>query len=87
MGKLDSSIYKAYRDDNSRNYCECSTSHDKYIQSLIVSIFHHSLAYAQYLYIKHIEKEISTEHRLNYDGKYLQSMIEYIYHEMLNTHS
>lgn len=38
-------------------------------------------------YIKHIEKEISTEHRLNYDGKYLQSMIEYIYHEMLNTHS
>lgn len=38
-------------------------------------------------YIKHIEKEISTEHRLNYDGKYLQSVIEYISHEMLNTHS
>lgn len=38
-------------------------------------------------YIKHIEKEISTEHRLNYDGKYLQSMIEYISYEMLNTHS
>lgn len=38
-------------------------------------------------YIKHIEKEISTEHRLNYDGKYLQSVIEYVSHEMLNTHS
>lgn len=38
-------------------------------------------------YIKHIEKGISTEHRLNYDGKYLQSVIEYISHEMLNTHS
>lgn len=38
-------------------------------------------------YIKHIEKEISNEHRLNYNGKYLQSMIEYISHEMLNTHS
>lgn len=38
-------------------------------------------------YTKHIEKEISTEHRLNYDGKYLKSIIEYISHEMLNTHS
>lgn len=38
-------------------------------------------------YIKHIEKEISTEYRLNYDGKYLESIIEYISHEMLNTHS
>ncbi|MCT3527704.1 hypothetical protein [Latilactobacillus curvatus] len=38
-------------------------------------------------YIKYIEKEISTEYRLNYDGKYLQSVIEYISHKMLKTHS
>lgn len=38
-------------------------------------------------YIKHIEQEISTEYRLNYDGKYLESIIEYISHKMLNTHS
>ena len=38
-------------------------------------------------YIKYIEREISNEHRLNYDGKYLESIIKYISHEMLNAHS
>lgn len=38
-------------------------------------------------YIKYIEREISNEHRLNYDGKYLESTIKYISHEMLNAHS